>query len=300
MTRLIPNNIEKEKEVLYIIGNGFDRAHGMPTSYEHFHQWLLDNGHKSFVRDFENLYPDVRDNKGRWCDVESALGKISMKQAVEYDLYHQECPDEIREDNSSHDAYHCGDNLMNVIYVLPHLLREWTSSISAKDILPVFELCHDARYLSFNYTKTIEDVYKIKDSDILHIHETAINIRPLVVGCGVALFDENNDYTSERDDVDIQIIRSILSHSKKPVKAILKESIPKTWFENLGEVTSVIVYGHSCSKVDKPYFETVAKFIQKDAYWQFYVHDSSNNKAIDTFAQSVIMKDQQQFEIINQ
>jgi hypothetical protein len=299
MTRLIPNNIEKEKKVLYIVGNGFDIAHGLPTSYECFHQWLLDNGHKSFVRDFENLYPDVRDNKGRWCDVESALGKISLKHAAEYDLYHQECPDEIREENSSYDAYCCGDNLKNVIYVLPHLLREWVSSISAKDILPVFELCNDACYLSFNYTKTLEDIYIIKDSNILHIHETVIHNRPLVVGCGEALFDEDYDYTTERDDVDLQIIRNILSHGKKPVEAILKEPILKTWFENLGEVSSVIVYGHSCSKVDKAYFETVAKFIQKDAYWQFYVHDSSNNKTIEAFAQS-IMKNQQKYEIINQ
>ncbi len=121
----------------------------------------------------------------------------------------------------------------------------------------------------------------------------------MVVGCGEALFDEDYDYTTERDDVDLQIIRNILSHGKKPVEAILKEPILKTWFENLGEVSSVIVYGHSCSKVDKAYFETVAKFIQKDAYWQFYVHDSSNNKTIEAFAQS-IMKNQQKYEIINQ
>ena len=299
MISLIPNNIKKEDRTLYIIGNGFDRAHGMPTSYEHFHQWLLENGHKSFVRDFETLYQDVKDGCDCWCNLESALGKISLKQAVEFDSYHQECPNEIREENSSHDAYRCGENLKSVIYVLPHLLKEWAISISTNGILPVFELCHDARYLSFNYTKTLEDVYKIKDSDILHIHETAINNRALVVGCGVALFDENNDYTSERADVDIQKIRNILSHGKKPVEAILKEPIPKTWFENLGEVSLVIVYGHSCSKVDKPYFETVAKSIQKDACWQFYVYDRSNNKVIDAFAES-IMKNQQQFEITNQ
>ena len=299
MVSLIPNYKKKRIEPYIEVGNGFDRAHGMPTSYEHFHQWLLENGHKSFVRDFETLYQDVKDGCDCWCNLESALGKISLKQAVEFDSYHQECPDVIREENSSHDAYRCGENLKSVIYVLPHLLREWAISISTNGILPVFELCHDARYLSFNYTKTLEDVYKIKDSDILHIHETAINNRALVVGCGVALFDENNDYTSERADVDIQKIRNILSHGKKPVEAILKEPILKTWFENLGEVSLVIVYGHSCSKVDKPYFETVAKSIQKDACWQFYVYDRSNNKVIDAFAESIV-KNQQQFEITNQ
>lgn len=298
MTRLIPNNIEKEKKVLYIVGNGFDIAHGLPTSYECFHQWLLDNGHKSFVRDFENLYPDVKDGCDYWCDLESALGKISLKQAVEYDLNHQECPDEVREENSSHDAYRCEDNLKNVIYVLPHLLREWANSIHTKNVRSVFELYNDARFLSFNYTKTLEDVYKTKDSNILHIHETVINYRPLVVGCGEALFDEDNEYTSGRDDVDVQIIRNILSYGKKPVEAILKEPIPKTWFENLGEVSSVIVYGHSCSKVDKPYFEEISKNITPNASWYFYVHESEENERYNRFAKS-IKGDGQIIEIIN-
>ena len=298
MTRLIPNNIEKEKKVLYIIGNGFDIAHGLPTSYECFHQWLLDNGHKSFVRDFENLYPDVRDNKGRWCDVESALGKISLKHAAEYDLYHQECPDEIREENSSYDAYCCGDNLKNVIYVLPHLLREWVSSISAKDILPVFELCNDACYLSFNYTKTLEDIYKIKDSNILHIHETVIHNRPLVVGYGDAIF-EYDDYVPDEDIIDVELIKNLLSHNRKPVGAILKETKPKEWFKGLNEIGSVIIYGHSCSKVDKPYFETVVNNVKPNAHWTFFVHDENKNKSIEKFAKS-ILKDTMSFEITNQ
>jgi hypothetical protein len=90
MISLIPNSNKDNEKNLYIIGNGFDIAHQLPTSYEHFHQWLLDNGYKSFVRDFEYLYPDVKDGCDYWCDLESALGKISLKKAVEYDLYHQD------------------------------------------------------------------------------------------------------------------------------------------------------------------------------------------------------------------
>ena len=297
MIRLIPNNIEKEKKALYIIGNGFDRAHGMPTSYEHFHQWLLDTGHNSYVQDFEKLYPDVKDIDGRWCDVESALGNISLQWAIEYDLLQQECPDEIREENSSLDAYRCGENLKNVIDDLPYLLKEWVNGISTKGILPKFKLCNDAFFLTFNYTRTIEDVYNINESNILHIHETIVNNRPLVVGCGEALFDDE-DYTPEKDDVDIQLIRNILSHGKKPVEAIIKENDSKIWFENLKEISSVVVFGHSCSKVDKPYFEEISKNISTDASWTFFVHDPKDVKYFDAFANS-IKKDRHKRVIIN-
>lgn len=299
MINLIPRENLITNQILYIIGNGFDLAHDMRTSYEDFHQWLLDNGESSAVNRIESLYLNITNNEGRWCDVESALGSITLEEAINYDRNYQECPDEIYCEDSSHEAYRCGENLKNVVDILPGLLRDWVASISTKDISPKFEIIKDAKFLSFNYTRTLEDAYQIKTDNILHIHETIIENRPLVVGCGEALFDEANDYPLGRDDVDIQIIRNILSHSKKPVEAILKEPKPKTWFGNLNEVTSVVVFGHSCSKVDKPYFETVAESIQTDAYWQFYVHDSTNNKAIEVFAQS-FMKDQQKFEIINQ
>ena len=80
MVSLIPNYKKKRIEPYIEVGNGFDRAHGMLTSYEHFHQWLLGNGHKSFVRDFENLYQNIKEGCDCWCDLESALGKISLKQ----------------------------------------------------------------------------------------------------------------------------------------------------------------------------------------------------------------------------
>lgn len=298
MVSLIPNNIKKEDRTLYIIGNGFDRAHGMPTSYEHFHQWLLDNGYKSFVRDFETLYQDVKDGCNCWRDLESALGKISLKQAVEFDLYHQECPDEIREENSSHDAYRCGENLKNVIYVLPHLLREWANSIQTKIVRPVFELYNDARFLSFNYTRTLEIVYNIKESNILHIHESIDNNKQIVVGCGEAFFEEESDFIPEREDVDMHLIRNLLSHNKKLVKAILEEQEPKKWFGSLSEVTSVVVFGHSCSKVDKPYFEEISKNITPNASWFFYVHESEGNERYKRFA-NLVKRDGQIIEIIN-
>ncbi|MBR0277675.1 MAG: hypothetical protein IJQ50_04360, partial [Clostridia bacterium] len=40
---------------LYIIGNGFDRAHGLDTEYKHFRRYLLEN-EETFLYDLEKLY----------------------------------------------------------------------------------------------------------------------------------------------------------------------------------------------------------------------------------------------------
>ncbi len=298
MISLVPNGIQKNKNVLYIIGNGFDLAHGMKTSYEDFHQWLLDNSEFSAVNRVESLYPYITDSEGRWCDVESALGSITLEEATNYDRNFQECPDEINCEDSSHDAYRCCENLKNVVDILPCLLRDWVASITTNDIRPIFELIKRAKFLSFNYTRTLEDVYQIKSDNILHIHETVIGNRPLVVGYGESRF-EDDEYVPDDDAIDVVLIKNLLSHCRKPVDAILNEPIPLSWFKSLGEIESVIVYGHSCSKVDKPYFETVADNIKTNASWTFNVHDANKNKSIEKFAKSVL-KDTMSFEITNQ
>lgn len=298
MKDLIPNKNLISNQILYIIGNGFDLAHGMKTSYENFHQWLLDNGESNAVYRLEMLYPNIRNDIGRWCDLETALGSITLKDAICYDKDYQDCSDVVNGEDSSHDTYRCGENLKNVVDILPGLLRDWVASITTNGVSPIFKLNKGAQFLSFNYTRTLENVYQIKTDNILHIHETIIGDRPLVVGYGESRF-EDDEFVPEDDIIDVVLIKNLLSHCRKPVDAILKEPIRQSWFKSLGEISSVIVYGHSCSKVDKPYFETVAESIKDDALWYFYVHDKSDNKSIKKFAKS-ILTEKMSFDIMNQ
>lgn len=49
-----------EQDTLYIVGNGFDLAHGLKTKYNDFRNWLEESGFHSFVNRMEALYPDVK------------------------------------------------------------------------------------------------------------------------------------------------------------------------------------------------------------------------------------------------
>lgn len=49
----------KEPNKLIIIGNGFDRAHGLPTSYQDFMLWTINFSYKAYLRkDFDNSFLD--------------------------------------------------------------------------------------------------------------------------------------------------------------------------------------------------------------------------------------------------
>lgn len=69
-------------KTLYIIGNGFDIAHNLPTSYWHFREYLEDM-HQDFLADFEYLYniDEIEYNVSRVDSVELDCDKI-------YDLIH--------------------------------------------------------------------------------------------------------------------------------------------------------------------------------------------------------------------
>lgn len=297
MRDLISNKSIISNQILYIIGNGFDLAHGMRTSYEDFHQWLLNSGEANAVFRLESLYPNLKDYEGRWCDVESALGSISIKKAIDFDKNYQDCPDEINGEDSSYDAYRCGENLKRAVDILPGLLRNWVDSIDIRDVCPQFDIDKNAKFLSFNYTRTLEDVYQVESDKVCHIHETIMDNRPLVVGYGDAVF-EDEEFVTDDETIDVELIKNILTHNRKPVGSILKEPKPQSWFKSLNSISSVIVFGHSCSEVDKPYFQVVADSIRADAHWFFYVHNKSKNKSIENYAQSSL-SDSQTIEIIN-
>lgn len=284
--------------ILYILGNGFDRAHNLPTNYEDFHTWLNNNGDKPFIHAFENLYPDVKNTKGEWRDMESALGNISLEHAIDIDVNYQYYPDEIRNEKSSLDAYRCGDKLSYVVKVLQSCFGDWTHSIDLSKCTKKYVLNGDSHFFSFNYTRTLEEVYIINSESIHHVHGTIGNNGQLVVGYGDAQFDDD-DFEPDMVGIDKELILNILRENRKPVETIIQEQTFKRFMQSISSVSSVIVFGHSCSEVDKPYYVEIAKKIKENAHWTFYVHNKKNNNQVKRYADSV-RKEYQSFEITNE
>ena len=61
--------------ILYLIGNGFDKAQGLNTSYPEFYSWL--HAQKP-LNDFEaRIHNEIKGNYANWADLEKALGQYS-------------------------------------------------------------------------------------------------------------------------------------------------------------------------------------------------------------------------------
>jgi hypothetical protein len=157
---------------LFIIGNGFDLAHGLKTSFYDFRNFLL-NAHPDFLSRFEDnyYYPYDEDNKKNkdilWNSFEENLSKIDADSLIE----RTENID-MGEDYGIQDTlYYWMKDQLSFIDDLQKYLREWIQSVKIRDLVPITShITDDAKYVTFNYTGVLERIYCISDEDILHIH----------------------------------------------------------------------------------------------------------------------------------
>ena len=177
---------------LFIIGNGFDRAHGLKTSYEDFHQYLLSaypNAAQSyyvpkFVTDgdgeevavdeedvvgfIENVLYNVEGDK--WSDLESSIGKIEFENYIDDYENDEEDDDDLYHEEQFNESW--ANSLISPILSIPDYFKQWISTIEYNDVKCkndfVKLIKSDDLFLSFNYTITLEYLYRVKD--VCHIH----------------------------------------------------------------------------------------------------------------------------------
>lgn len=181
---------------LVIIGNGFDLAHGLPTKYTDFHNYL------------EKTNPDCIDRLDslftfgeQWCDFENGLGhlKESAAQVIlkSYLGIHTTIKDEIQKSFAS-----------------------WVTSIEKNNnATKKYELSKEDEYLSFNYTHTLHRSYGINEKNIKYIH-----------GCiGLGLIDSKQIIFGHKKCVGNSITQPLLDATVKDVDGIIANNRVFFW-----------------------------------------------------------------------
>ena len=268
-----------DNSILYIIGNGFDLAHGIKSSYCDFREWLVHNKN-NLVSMMDIFFSNKRDI---WSSIEQALGEYNEESILDY------CrPDEEFDyDHSLSASARVEDSPMAIF--LPVLeefrnaFRDWVNSIEISGVEKVYKLNTDSRYLSFNYTDTLETEYGIAQNQVTHIHGSRLNDDEYIIG-----HNNNRDPSSVWDDDGLtfeqqayeNIIVWMNEFTKQYNRNIANHS---SFFNSLYDIKQIVVIGHSMSKIDWPYFEEIIKNIGKDIPWTVYCHNKEDRKNTDSF-----------------
>ena len=200
---------------LFITGNGFDTAHGLPTKYSDFRNYMYEN----YAENQKYYYlPDPGyDNHGNvvvdyfetgkylfnildisclnaddmlWQDFENDLGKLEYNTAFEYSDFNEVYDKEgdIDEYRTAYNRENIGQRINETFRYISVFFSDWVNTIEVKkarkkDKFVDIACGGDSLFLNFNYTLTLEKVYNIPEKDVLHIH--GISGDNIIVGQGL-------------------------------------------------------------------------------------------------------------------
>lgn len=238
---------------LNIIGNGFDRFHGLPTAYFEsdektcFCKWLKDNNKEVYDKlcmALGNPYSGPQKNEAakNWCSFEAELGKINTVELRKKIVQKGDWKPGVQAEPTLDDFEEADskgmdiDELYNQKHKLPASSSEnmevwitvfknglqiefekWVKSITVSDAKCKAEIeLENAIFLSFNYTTTLEQLYNIDSQNIFHIHGV------------VPYYPDDEDEESQYDPINDLVfghgnedcalsgIQNILYHTSKP------------------------------------------------------------------------------------
>lgn len=305
---------------LFIIGNGFDLYHGLPTSVSDFEKIIEKNDENEY---YLNAVED-------WSEYEEALSYFDTENMAEM---HVEFPDYLSDYDRDRE---CVINQMEqkmdeMSDILIESLREMVEN--AEEIIEenvdksVHVSMKDSIFLSFNYTSTLETLYDFNEKDrILHIHGYRYKDDNFIFGYSepsksvlesfaryrintpdlemedinepgleiedVNAFFEIGDYEIDDYEIDDYEIDSYVQKQYQVMHNFYQSNRKIHQLEKLSEwispyaneVNEIIVLGHSMSTVDKPYFELLEKIISPEKWKISQYNDSPSQTCIEKYS----------------
>lgn len=294
MNYLFPEIEQQNKRTLVIIGNGFDLAHGIQSSYHNFKEWLMQNRNNQLIDLMDTFFSNQRDV---WGDIEKALGEYDEESILDY------CKpnDKIDYDHPMRYIFTVEDSpdwiFKPVLDEFTQSFHDWVDSIDIADTESIFELPIEGKYLSFNYTETLEKIYGIPNTNILHIHGFRGANEEYIIGHN-NVRDPNEAYDDEGQmpfiqDTWLKIIEWMNKLVKDSVSIIHKNH---EFFDALSNIKQVIIYGLSFSEVDWPYLNEIIKQIGTDKPWAISYHTDNDLDQIKSFIDTTHLKNVKTFK----
>lgn len=284
---------------LYIIGNGFDLHHGIPSSYNEYRKYLLEVN-SDLVKSYENaeyfvepaLEPDIK-----WNDIEKALA-IDYDEFIYSDISNY-YPDISSENPGWNDMYiEVGLRYGFLNSFTKDEFYKWIEKVSINDV-PFKEKSNailidkDARFITFNYTNTLEQIYRISSESILHIHGNANDVVTIQFGT------PNNDTEIAYKELEKQYygddfygasiepaINSLMGYMEQAYKNPYKNFDELREFINEAmPVSEVIIMGHSYMGIDNIYYDNIIVPLCSRAKWMIYTHNKDDEKSYREFCE---------------
>lgn len=247
--------------------------------------------------DGEYLYPDdvdlykllyqlmgqITETEKFWSDFEAKLADFNKVSIDTTDFLNRD--GDLKHFIMANNANELGDTLTKyVLYSLNKLFKLWVEEtyFDWKDriLTKGYELRSkllkhtvlnnlDAVFINFHYTKTLEDLYRIPEDQVFHLHG--------VIGGREFIFGHGSDEASDFNPLNVAAyLEEVVMRLKKPVDDVLSNN--NELFERLSSVKEIYFIGFGIRSeenwVDSPYLKAIFKEtpnadILLDSYYRF-------------------------------
>ena len=294
--------IRKEQQILskmYVIGNGFDIYHGFPTKFEHFRKFLIKkynyddrfdeipisqqqmNGDYGYDEDemvslFINLIDRFSDNNSDflWGDFEETLGNIVFDEYIYEGIIQRDDEGDVHIARTGENIELLSDGLNALVEHIKQCFYQWIKKIKIlskpkPEIIDLFN-DHNAIFISFNYTETLEKVYLIPPKKVLHVHGKVSD--DIVFGHGNAYIDYDSGmvYEYNANGMNARVSNTF----RKPTETIISDIFANI---DVSHVKEIITFGFSFSKVDMTYFKYIFDMYDS-SHMYIYVNSYDSDK----------------------
>lgn len=274
---------------LFIVGNGFDLHHGISSRYTDFGSWLetVDREVHWAVEEFLPTWVDPEGKvQNAWSDLENNLEHFDTDQLLEYGSnFLPSYGADDWSDSGHHDFQYELDRVIRALSTGLHInFVRWlgTLMIPTQTLSPVRSIDPQARYLTFNYTPTLQALYGA--TNVLHIHGAlADKSSQIVLGHGWKPRPEDlwEDRVDEDTDTRVaegfHLIDKYFRATFKPTADIIQRN--RGFFGGLGDVSEAYILGHGLAEVDAPYFAEMLTYMKMDVRWTISYYGNSKERA---------------------
>lgn len=249
---------------LHVLGNGFDLNHGLPTRYDPDLKDLAIQGER-----FPGEWESYSIGADLWSSVEQQLAYPDVDIILDHlDNYSPDLSSDRESDRDS--IIHEAEQLLAFpLEVFAENADEKleTTKPEAK-FVDLFR--PDDYFLTFNYTHTLERLYGVPPSRILHLHGE-VGVSRLIIGYepgalkgieSLDKWDDEENYEHYRSRAYDAVKRRLAAFAKLYQHQTLNDFVDRI----PQPPNRIVVFGHSLGGVDRPYFNSLARQFP-DAQW---------------------------------
>ena len=283
-------------QITFLVGNGFDMASGIDTSYGAFYKWYCDQpSEKEHINTFKKeIKDDIKKGGKNWADFELGLGQYTKRFTVEKATDFLECYEDAHEmiikfleeqkskfdlDGITEDDFAAFRNgLINFYQDLnPQEINTFNSILEADKGNNI-----TINFLSFNYTNTLNRIINELSKSSLKQWNANNSIRKMEVNKKIIhMHGTSTEYpilgVDNASQIANQDLLSIPNFAEIMIKPQSVNAIGQLWHNEaqatISKSTIIGVFGMSLGESDAKWWTTIIKWLKENAarhlivYW---------------------------------